>query len=184
MALLLCTHEISASKEYLKNRQIIFRYSIQHIQLYCLKFSLKSVDISKSCARQHKVLSFLVIHYQHVKLDFLAAAEYLNPPNFCCCRKSAGKITAAINAAEFVKFHQLPQKLRLTFGWVYHFTKPRIIYFAYWLQAEKSGFICEMLVLSGNHGLDRPYIWLFDKRDMAQKSSTKVTVVTFIYFLL
>jgi len=49
-------------------------------------------------------------------LDFLPAAEYPDPPNFCHRRKSAGKMTAAVNAAEFVKFGEPPQKLRLTFG--------------------------------------------------------------------
>jgi len=52
-----------------------------------------------------------------VQLDFLAAAaEYPDPPNFCRRRKSAVKITAAVNAAEFVKFGEPPQKLWLTFG--------------------------------------------------------------------
>ena len=48
--------------------------------------------------------------------DFLAASEYPDPPNFCA--KSARKITAAVNAAEFVKFGEPQQKLWLTFGWV------------------------------------------------------------------
>ena len=71
--------------------------------------------------------------------DFLAAAKYPDPPNFCHRRKSDGKITATVNAAEFVKFHEPPQKLWLTFGWVYHFTKPRIVYFVYWLQERNLG---------------------------------------------
>jgi len=75
--------------------------------------------------------------------DFLAAAEYPYPPNFCCHRKSAGKITATVNAAKFVKFGQPPQKLRLTFSLVYHFTKPRIVYFAYWLQARNLGLFAK-----------------------------------------
>jgi len=59
---------------------------------------------------------------QYTKLDFLAAAtKYPDLPNFFWRRKSAGKISAAINAAEFVKFGQLLQKLRLTFSWVCHF---------------------------------------------------------------
>jgi len=49
-------------------------------------------------------------------LDFLAATEYPDPPNFSRRRKSAGKITAATNAAEFVKFGEPPQKLGLTFN--------------------------------------------------------------------
>jgi len=51
-----------------------------------------------------------------LKIDFLATAEYPDPPNFCRHRKSAGKITAAVNAAKFVKFSKPPHKLRLTFS--------------------------------------------------------------------
>jgi len=36
-------------------------------------------------------------------LVFLVAAEYSDTPNFCRRRKSAGKISAAVNAAEFEK---------------------------------------------------------------------------------
>jgi len=61
-------------------------------------------------------------------VDFLAAtAEYPDPPNFYRRRKSTGKMTAAVNAAKFVKFSEPSQKLWLTFGWVYHFTKPRTV---------------------------------------------------------
>jgi len=45
-------------------------------------------------------------------VDFLAAAEYPDPPNFCRRRKSAGKITAAVNAAEFAN----PASRRKNFG--------------------------------------------------------------------
>jgi len=51
-----------------------------------------------------------------MKLDFLAAAEYPDSPNFCRCRKSAGKVTAAVNAAEFVNSVSRSKKNRLTFG--------------------------------------------------------------------
>jgi len=50
------------------------------------------------------------------RLDFLAAGEYPDPLNFCGRLKSAGKITAAVNAAELLEFGKPPQKLRLTFG--------------------------------------------------------------------
>jgi len=36
------------------------------------------------------------------ELDFLAAAEYRDPPNFCRRQKSPGKIAAAVNAAKLV----------------------------------------------------------------------------------
>jgi len=56
-----------------------------------------------------------VVYAKEKEVDFLAAAEYLDLPNFCHRRKSAGKITAAVNAADFVKFGEPPQKRRLTF---------------------------------------------------------------------
>ena len=46
-------------------------------------------------------------------VDFLAAAECPDPPNFCRGRISAENIAAAVNAAEFINFGQPLQKLRL-----------------------------------------------------------------------
>jgi len=63
----------------------------------------------------HEAWSFFVENWSFTGLSrrLLAAAEYPDPPNFCRRQKSAGKITAAVNAAEF---GEPPQKLRLTFG--------------------------------------------------------------------
>ena len=65
-------------------------------------------------------------HVPHI--DFLAAAEYPDPPNFCR-RKSAGKIAAVVNAGEVVKFSQPLQKRSVNFA---IFTKPKIVYFVCW----------------------------------------------------
>jgi len=50
-AFLLTPFYIAANKEYLKKRQIIVRYVDSFPQLYRLKSSFKSVDISKSYAK-------------------------------------------------------------------------------------------------------------------------------------
>jgi len=58
-------------------------------------------------------LVFIVICDLFSLTDFLATAEYRDPPNFCRRRKSAGKITAAvINAAMFVQEALLSQRGR------------------------------------------------------------------------
>jgi len=104
------------------------------------KVKRSKVRVIGRLMQTHKMCHvFWTARPKNFRVDFLAAAEYPDPPNFCRRRKSAGKIMAAVNAAEFVKFGEPPQKLRLTFGWVYPFTKPRIVYFAYWLQERNLG---------------------------------------------
>ena len=75
---------------------------------------------SVSCQKSSRRRSLWTCIWTHLRespysrwLYFFAAAEYPDPSNFCCCRKSAGKIAAAVNAAEFIKFGQPLQKFRL-----------------------------------------------------------------------
>jgi len=62
------------------------------------------------------------------------SAEFLPPPKIR--RKNYGRC----KRRRICKSGEPPQKLRLTFGWVYHFTEPKTVYFAYWLQAINLGF--------------------------------------------
>ena len=58
-ALLIMPFYIASDKEYLKKKTHYFRYADSAFpQLYCLKFSFKSVDISKCPARKQKGMFF------------------------------------------------------------------------------------------------------------------------------
>ena len=62
------------------------------------------------------------------------SAKFFPPPKIR--RKNYGRC----KRRRICKSGEPPQKLRLTFGWVYHFTEPKTVYFAYWLQAINLGF--------------------------------------------
>ena len=60
-----------------------------------------------SKANVHSIGAYLS-KFACISVDLLAAAKYPDPPNFCHRRKSARKITAAVNTDEFVKFGEPP----------------------------------------------------------------------------
>ena len=97
--------------------------------------------------------------FSAIAVDFLAAAKYSDPPNFFPPPKIHRKNYVRRKRCQICKIRRGASKTQANLRLSLPFYQAQNCILCLLITSEKSGFICAMLVFSGNHGLDMLTVW-------------------------